>query len=51
MNVDSIVSFLIQTPWVFLVGLILILGVAFADTFSEKPGQSHPSRTQRTPPR
>jgi hypothetical protein len=51
MNGEFFVSFLMQTPWVFLVGLILILGVALAGTFSEKPGRSHPSGTERTRPR
>jgi hypothetical protein len=51
MNLESLFSFLIQSPWVFLTGLVLILCVAFADTFSQKPGPSRPSRTEHTPPR
>jgi uncharacterized BrkB/YihY/UPF0761 family membrane protein len=51
MNVDSFVSFLTQSTWVFLTGLILLLGIAFADTFSEKPGKKHSSDSRRAKPR
>ena len=51
MNVDSFISFLTQSNWFFLTGLIVVLGVAFADTFSKKPGRDRRSRSKRTPPR
>jgi hypothetical protein len=51
MNVESFISFLTQSNWFFLTGLILLLGVAFADTFSEKPGQTHPPGRDRSRPR
>jgi hypothetical protein len=51
MNVDSFISFLVQSPWLFLTGLILVLGVAFADVFSEKPGQTSRPGSGRTRPR
>lgn len=51
MNVESFISFLTQSNWVFLTGLILVLSVAFADTFTEKPGQRHSASRDRRPPR
>jgi uncharacterized BrkB/YihY/UPF0761 family membrane protein len=40
MNVESFISFLNHSNWVFLAGMIVLLGAAFAITFSEKPGQN-----------
>ncbi len=42
MNVESFISFLSHSDWVFLGGLILLLGAASAIGFSEKPGQNRP---------
>ena len=50
MNVDSFISFLSHSDWVFLVGLIALLGVAFAGCFSEKPVTTRPSRDDRVRP-
>jgi hypothetical protein len=38
-NVESFISFLSHSDWVFLTGLILLLAAACAVTFSEKPRQ------------
>jgi uncharacterized protein involved in exopolysaccharide biosynthesis len=51
MNVESFISFLSHSNWVFLAGLILLLAAAFAVTFSEKPGPTHPSGKDRARPR
>ena len=51
MNIESFISFLGHTDWLLLTGLILVLGVAFTEVFSEKPGQTPRSGTDRTHPR
>jgi len=51
MNLESFISFLSHSNWVFLAGLILLLGGAFAVTFSEKSGPNRPSGSDRPRPR
>ncbi len=50
MNVESFISFLSHSDWIFLAGMILLLGAAFAMTFSEKPGRNRPSGRERARP-
>jgi len=51
MNVESFISFLTHSDWVFLAGLILLLAAACAVTFSEKPRLGKPSANDRSRPR
>ena len=51
MNFESLISFLGRSDWLLLAGLILVLGVAFAEVFTEKPGQTPRSGSNRTHPR
>ena len=51
MNVESFISFLSRSDWVFLAGLVLLLSAASAVSFSEKPGHNPPSGNDRIRPR
>lgn len=51
MNVESFISFLSHSNWVFLAALIVALGAAFAVTFSEQPGQNRSSGNDPASPR
>jgi hypothetical protein len=46
MNLESVISFLSHSNWIFLAGLIALLGGAFAVCFSEKPGPTPPSANE-----
>ncbi len=39
MNIEPLISFLVQSNWVFLAGLMLLLGTAFAASFPERPSR------------
>jgi hypothetical protein len=51
MNVESFISFLSRSDWVFLAGLIALLGGAFAGCFSDKPVTTRPSGDDPAHPR
>jgi uncharacterized protein involved in exopolysaccharide biosynthesis len=46
MNIESFISFLSHSNWIFLAALILALGAAFAVSFRNKPspGPNPPSK-------
>jgi hypothetical protein len=50
MNIESFISFLSHSDWVFLASLILLPAAASAVTFSEKPRPSRPSGNDPTHP-
>jgi hypothetical protein len=50
MNIESFISFLSHSDWVFLAGLILLLAAACAVTLSEKPRPGQPSGNDPTHP-
>jgi pimeloyl-ACP methyl ester carboxylesterase len=51
MNVESFISFLSHSNWIFLAGLVLLLGGAFTVCFFDKPGHNRSTGSDRTPPR
>ncbi len=51
MNLESFISFLSHSNWIFLVGLLALLGTAFAVCFSEKPAPNRRSGDDPARPR
>lgn len=48
MSIEPLISFLVQSNWVFLAGWILLLGTAFAACFSEQPLRIQPRKRHST---
>jgi hypothetical protein len=44
MNIEPLISFLVQSNWVFLAGWILLLATAFAACFSDRPLRVQPQK-------
>jgi hypothetical protein len=51
MNLESFFTFLSHSNWIFLAGLIALLGGAFTVCFSEKPAPTPPSGNEGARPR